>query len=213
MRSAERVTVFIADDHPVFVEAVSAAIIGTALELVGTAEDGITARTEIERLRPDVAVLDVEMPGMSGRALAAWIAAEQLPTHVLFLSADRSGATIYDALAAGGYGYITKDMPLGDIRAAIMRVAEGNRVLGPELDGQVIEEIQERADRLALKLTEREAQVLRLSMTGASVAGMAEEMRLSPATVKAHLSTLYAKLGVGDRAGAIAEAMRRGLIT
>jgi two-component system nitrate/nitrite response regulator NarL len=163
-------------------------------------------------VRPDVAVLDVEMPVHTGPAVAARLAELALPTRVLFLSAHRDGATVYDALAAGGYGYVTKDASLAEIREAVLRVAAGVRSLGRDVDHEVIGEIQVRAERQVLELTERERAVLELAVEGLTVAAMGQRLHVSPATVKVHLSTLYAKLGVSDRASAVAEAIRRGLI-
>ena len=163
-------------------------------------------------MRPDVAVLDVELPGRSGPAVAAELVARQVPTRVLFLSAHRDGATVYDALATGGFGYVTKDASMRQIQEAVRRVASGVRSLGPDVEHQVIEEIQARADRHVLELTERESGVLELAVQGLTVAAMGQHLHLSPATVKVHLSTLYAKLGVSDRASAVAEALRRGLV-
>jgi two-component system, NarL family, nitrate/nitrite response regulator NarL len=157
-------------------------------------------------------VLDVEMPVHSGPSVAARLAELGLTTRVLFLSAHRDGATVYDALATGGYGYVTKDASLREIREAVLRTAAGVRSMGQDVEHQVIEEIQTRAGRHAVELTEREQSVLALAVKGLTVAAMGKELHLSPATVKVHLSTLYAKLGVGDRASAVAEAIRRGLI-
>jgi two-component system nitrate/nitrite response regulator NarL len=207
-------SVVVADDHPVYLDALGRAIdAADELSLAGTAADGAEAVELITRVRPDVAVLDVEMPGQSGPAVAARLVALGIPTRVLFLSAHRDGATVYDALAAGGYGYVTKDAPMGEIRDAVLRTAAGVRSLGRQVEHQVIEEIQVRADRQALSLTEREQSVLDLAVQGLTVAAMGEQLYVSPATVKVHLSTLYAKLGVGDRASAVAEAIRRGLVS
>jgi two-component system nitrate/nitrite response regulator NarL len=180
--------------------------------LAGSASDGGEAVELIKSLRPDVAVLDVEMPVHSGPSVAARLVQLALPTRVLFLSAHRDGATVYDALATGGYGYVTKDASMSEIQAAVLRVASGVRSLGPDVEHQIIEEIQVRADRQTLDLTEREQSVLELAVKGLTVGAMGKELHLSPATVKVHLSTLYAKLGVGDRASAVAEAIRRGLV-
>jgi two-component system, NarL family, nitrate/nitrite response regulator NarL len=95
---------------------------------------------------------------------------------------------------------------------AVLRVASGRSSLGAEVEHQVIEEIQARAERHTLELTERERAVLELAVKGLTVAGMGKQLHLSPATIKVHLSTLYAKLGVSDRASAVAEAIRRGLV-
>jgi two-component system nitrate/nitrite response regulator NarL len=206
-------SVVVVDDHPVYLDALSRALdLADELSLAGTAADGAAAVELIERVRPDVAVLDVELPVIGGPAVAARIAELRLPTRVLFLSAHRDGATVYDALATGGYGYVTKDASMSQIREAVLRVAAGRRSLGRDVEHQVIEEIQVRAERATLELTERELAVLELSVKGLTVVAMGQQLHISPATVKVHLSTLYAKLGVSDRASAVAEAIRRGLV-
>jgi two-component system nitrate/nitrite response regulator NarL len=207
-------SVVVVDDHPVYRDALSRALDqADDLSLAGTASDGTEAIELIARVRPDVAVLDVELPGRSGPAVAAELVARQVPTRVLFLSAHRDGATVYDALATGGFGYVTKDASMRQIQEAVRRVASGVRSLGPDVEDQVIEEIQARAERHVLELTERETAVLELAVRGLTVAAMGQHLHLSPATVKVHLSTLYAKLGVSDRASAVAEALRRGLVS
>jgi two-component system nitrate/nitrite response regulator NarL len=206
-------SVVVADDHPVYLKALQEVVAADpALVLAGSAADGDEAVTMITTVRPDVAVLDVEMPGLSGPKVAARIARLEIPTRVLFLSAHRDGATVYDALAAGGYGYVGKDAPLSEIRLAILKVASGVRSLGTGVSDPLIESIQVRAERQTLELTQREHEVLSLAVQGLTVVAMGKAMHLSPATIKVHLSTLYAKLGVGDRASAVAEAIRRGLI-
>jgi two-component system nitrate/nitrite response regulator NarL len=107
---------------------------------------------------------------------------------------------------------VTKDASMREIQDAVLRVASGVRSLGADVEHQIIEEIQVRAERQTLELTERERSVLELAVKGLTVVAMGKELHLSPATVKVHLSTLYAKLGVGDRASAVAEAIRRGLV-
>jgi two-component system nitrate/nitrite response regulator NarL len=206
-------SVVVADDHPVYLDALSRAVEQSAdLTLAGSANDGIEAVDLIQRVRPDVAVLDVEMPGHSGPSVAAMLVQLELPTRVLFLSAHRDGATVYDALAKGGYGYVTKDASLTEIQEAVRRVASGVRSLGPDVEHQIIGEIQIRAERQTVELTARERSVLGLAVQGLTVVAMGKRLHLSPATIKVHLSTLYAKLGVGDRASAVAEAIRRGLV-
>jgi two-component system nitrate/nitrite response regulator NarL len=206
-------SVVVADDHPVYLDALSRAVdAAPELSLAGTATDGREAIDVIQRVRPDVAVLDVEMPVYDGPAVAARLVALGVQTRILFLSAHRDGATVYDALATGGYGYVTKDASMRQIQEAVLRVASGMRSLGPEVEHQIIEEIQARADRHTPELTEREHAVLELAVKGLTVGGMGKQLHLSPATIKVHLSTLYAKLGVSDRASAVAEAIRRGLV-
>jgi two-component system, NarL family, nitrate/nitrite response regulator NarL len=205
--------VVVVDDHPVYLDALSRALDAAPdLTLAGTASDGAEAIEVIERLRPHVAVLDIELPDRNGPAVAAELVQRQVPTRILFLSAHRDGATVYDALATGGFGYVTKDASMRQIQEAVRRVASGVRSLGPDVEHQIIEEIQARADRQTLDLTDRERSVLELAVKGLTVVAMGRQLHLSPATIKVHLSTLYAKLGVNDRASAVAEAIRRGLV-
>ena len=211
--AAPAYSVVVADDHPVYLDALSRAVEASPeLVLAGTAADGAQAIEVIQRVRPDVAVLDIEMPIHNGPAVAAQLVALEVPTRILFLSAHRDGATVYDALATGGYGYVTKDSSMREIQAAVLRVASGVRSIGPAVEHQIVEEIQARAERHTLELTEREHAVLELAVKGLTVIAMGKQLHLSPATIKVHLSTLYAKLGVGDRASAVAEAIRRGLV-
>jgi two-component system nitrate/nitrite response regulator NarL len=211
--TASTFSVVVADDHPVYLDALSRAVeAAPELSLAGTANDGGEAIELIQRVQPDVAVLDVEMPVHNGPAVAARLVALRLPTRVLFLSAHRDGATVYDALATGGYGYVTKDASMRQIQEAVLRVASGIRSISSAVEHQVIEEIQARAERNVLDLTDRERSVLELAVKGLTVVGMGKQLHLSPATIKVHLSTLYAKLGVSDRASAVAEAIRRGLV-
>src|SRR4051794_12690104 len=111
--------VVVVDDHPVYLEALSRALDqATDLSLAGTASNGNDAIELIEREQPDVAVLDVELPGRSGPAIAAELVSRQVATRVLFLSAHRDGATVYDALATGGFGYVTQDAAMRPIQEA-----------------------------------------------------------------------------------------------
>ena len=206
-------SVVVADDHPVYLDALSRAVDQSAeLALAGTANDGAEAVELIVSVRPDVAVLDVEMPVHSGPSVAAKLAQLELPTRVLFLSAHRDGATVYDALATGGYGYVTKDASMREIQEAVLRVASGVRSPGSRRRAP-----DHRGDPGPGRAPDARphrarGSVLELAVKGLTVVAMGKELHLSPATVKVHLSTLYAKLGVGDRASAVAEAIRRGLV-
>ena len=206
-------TVVIADGHPLFLDALGATIGACSdIDLVGTAATAGEAVTTIEQTRPDVAVLDLELPGQHGPEIAAQLAARSPRTRVVFLSASRDGATVYDALAAGAVGYLSKEEPACAIRDAILHAASGRRFLAPSLQSSLLEEIGVRADRTRCHLTDRERAVLDLAADGYTVARMGQSLHLSSATIKVHLSTLYAKLGAHDRATAVVCAVRQGLI-
>ena len=203
-----------ADDHPLYREGVLRAIGSRAeLELVGQAADGREALAEIARLRPQVALLDVRMPGLAGPQVLAAVKRERFATRVILLSAHVESESVYEAVAAGASGYLSKDADANQIADAIAAVARGETVLAPQVQSLLATAIREQPglDRAGL-LSERERQVLQRIAAGLSTPQMATDLHLSPATVKGHLRTLYEKLGVTERAAAVAEAMRRGLL-
>ena len=212
-RDGARVRVLAADDHPLFREAVVRAIKERPeFELVGEAEDGTRALAAIRELAPDVAVLDVKMPGLDGLAVLNAVVRDALPTRVILLSAFLDGAVAFEAMAAGAAGYLSKEAERGRIADAIAAVGRGETVLGPEVQSGLAAEIRVRGAKDRPGLSEREREILGHVAAGRSAPQIAELLFLSTATVKSHLQSLYEKLGVSDRAAAVAEAMRRGLL-
>ena len=193
---------FVADDHPLYRGAVLGAIESCeAVELAGSAEDGHEALREILRLRPDVAVLDVQMPGLSGPGIVEALIGEDAPTRVLLMSGLATSEMAQRALEAGADGFIDKQATADELCAALWAVARGERVVSPRL-----------VPSEGVSLSARECEVLRLVAEGLSAPQIAEQLVLSSHTVKTHMRNLYEKLGVTDRAEAVAVAMRRGLL-
>ena len=210
----KRATVLIADDHPLYREGLARAVSSRPdLELVGEASDGRTALEEIQQLAPDVAVLDMRMPGLKGLEVVEALTRDGSPTRVLVLSASSESALVYAAVAAGAAGYWSKDAQRDAICDAIAAVARGQHVLDPSLQSGVFSEIHAReVDTGRPVLTSREHEILIYIAQGKTAPAIGAELYLSTATVKTHLAHLYEKLGVSDRAAAVAEAMRRGLL-
>ena len=202
-----------ADDHPLYREAVVRAVRARPdFELVGEAADGREALEAIRADRPDVAVLDVEMPSLGGLDIIDALQRDRLPTRVLLLSAHLESDTVYEAVAGGVAAYLSKSAPGERICAAIAAVARGEVILPAEVQAGLAAEIRLRSDHARPALSPRESEVLRLIAEGLTAPAVGRELHLSTATVKSHLKTLYEKLGVSDRAAAVAEAMRRGLL-
>jgi two-component system nitrate/nitrite response regulator NarL len=209
----KRVRVVVADDHPLYREGVVRALTATGqIEVVAEAEDGRAALAEIERHAPEVAVLDYKLPELDGLQVAHAIARDGLSTRVLLLSAFTESGVVYKALETGVAGYMPKEARREQIADAVLACARGETVVPPELAGGLASEIRLRATNSAPALTEREAQVLKSIAAGKSVPEIASELYLGVTTVKTHVQHLYEKLGVSERAAAVAEAMRRGLI-
>jgi two-component system, NarL family, nitrate/nitrite response regulator NarL len=209
----QRTTVIVADDHPLYREAVVRAVRARPeFELVGQAGDGREALDAIRSDRPDVAVLDVEMPSLRGVDVLQALRRDGVDTRVVLLSAHLESDTVYEAVAHGVAAYLSKAAPGERICEVIAAVARGEVVLPPEVQSGLAAEIRLRSQPDRPALSPRETQVLHLVADGLTAPAVARELHLSTATVKSHLKTLYEKLGVSDRAAAVAEAMRRGLL-
>jgi two-component system, NarL family, nitrate/nitrite response regulator NarL len=208
-----RTTVVVADDHPLYREAVVRAVRARAeFELLEQAPDGRSALAIIRERSPDVAVLDVEMPGLGGVDVVNAVARDGLTTRIVLLSAHLESETVYEAVAGGVRAYLSKSSPAEQICDVIAAVARGETVLPAEIQAGLAAAVRSHNRPTGPALTPRERDVLQLLAEGLSSPAMAERLHLSPATIKSHLKTLYEKLGVSDRAAAVAEAMRRGLI-
>jgi two-component system, NarL family, nitrate/nitrite response regulator NarL len=213
MTPSTRTRVLIADDHPLFRDGLARRIKERPeLELIGEAGDGPAALAAIRELKPDVAVLDVKMPGLDGLKVAAAVAREELPTRIIILSAYVESPIVFKALAAGARAFLSKDADRRDVCETIVAVARGEVVLPPVTHSGLVEQIRAHAGKDAPGLTPREREVLTLIAAGASAPDIGRRLHLSTGTVKAHQQGLYEKLGVSDRAAAVAEAMRRGIL-
>ena len=210
----ERVTVLVADDHPIYREGIVRAIKDRPdLEFIGEAADGREALERIRDLTPDVAVLDIRMPGLDGTQVLAAMRREGLTSEVLFLSAFMEPELAYKTVASGAKGYLSKESSRQDVCDSIATIARGGTAFAAEAQAGLAAQIQERERSGGPpKLTDREQEVLELVAQGYSAPDIGKHIHLSTTTVKSHLHSLYEKLGVSDRAAAVAEAMRRGLL-
>ena len=203
----------VADDHPLFRDGLVRRIKERPdLELLGEAADGVEALAQIRRLQPDVAVIDVKLPKLDGIGVANAVARDALTTRVIMLSAFLDSALVYKALAAGARAYLSKDADRQDVCDTIISVARGRVVVPSELQAGLADQIRVHSQANRQQLTPREREVLALVASGASAPAIGQRLHLSTGTVKTHLLHLYEKLGVSDRAAAVAEAMRSGLI-
>jgi two-component system nitrate/nitrite response regulator NarL len=207
------ISVFVADDHPIYREGVVRAVRDRhELELVGDSADGLETLEQLKLLQPAVAVLDVRLPGIDGPEILAALAREGSPTRVVFLSAYLDSAIVYRAIQAGAAAYVSKDANRKEICETVVRVAAGETVLAPEIQSGVAAQIRLRAKSEGPSLSAREREILALTAEGCSAPEIGRRLFLSPTTVKTHLQNIYDKLGVSDRAAAVAEAMRRGVL-
>jgi two-component system, NarL family, nitrate/nitrite response regulator NarL len=203
----------VADDHPLYRTAIAGVIKqDPRLELIGEAEDGGAALEAIREQQPDVAVVDMSMPDLDGLAILRAVARDELKTSVLIVSAEAESRVVYEAIAAGARAYLMKTGRGEAITEAIQRVTRGEVVFPPELQAGIADQIQMHSPQGDVHLTPREHEVLKLISSGSTTPQIAEKLFLSAATIKTHVQHIYEKLGVSDRASAVMEATRRGLL-
>jgi two-component system nitrate/nitrite response regulator NarL len=182
------------------------------LALNGQAADGREALDGIRALHPDVALLDIRMPELDGIHVLKAIVRDGLQTSVVLLSGEPSSELLYEAIAGGAIGFVSKDLEREEICDAIAAAARGETRLSYELQRQLVHEVARHGRNVPPSLTAREREVLSLIADGLSAPEIATRLTLSVATIKSHLGTLYDKLDVSDRAAAVAKAIRIGLL-
>jgi len=188
------------------------------IEVVGETDDGLSGVEMARRLRPDVVLMDIRMPGLDGIEATRRIVADPnlAETKVVMLTTFDADELIYDSLRAGASGFLLKDIEPEDLRKAVRIVAAGEALLAPAVTRRLLESFTrsmspERMD-IVEGLTEREREVLTLVGKGRSNDQIAEELFLSPTTVKTHVNRTMTKLGVHDRAGLVVVAYESGLV-
>ncbi|MET8257460.1 response regulator [Micromonospora sp. NPDC005553] len=205
------VRLLIVDDHPVVRDGLRGMFTGDPdFEVVGEAADGSEALALVASLRPDVVLMDLRMPGMDGVTAIGRLARTGSTARVLVLTTYDTDADVLPAIEAGATGYLLKDTPREDLVRAVRAAARGESVLAPSVAGRLMGRLRAPAEE---PLSQRELEVLTLVARGASNREAANRLFISEATVKTHLLHLYAKLGVNDRAAAVATAYDRGLLT
>lgn len=213
------ITALIADDDPLVRRALVLFLRNAEIEVVAEATDGASAIAAARRLRPDVALVDVQMPGVDGVEATAGIIEQSPSTKVLAITTFGTIESIMPMLRAGASGYLLKDSEPEDIVSAVGEVLAGNGVLSPRVTTRLISSIQDAAAPAAEPLqsfellSNRENDVVRLLALGLSNSEIAAQMHLSEGTVKAHLGAIIMKWGVRDRVQVLIRAARSGLVT
>lgn len=204
------ITVLIVDDHPIVRDGLIS-MFGSdpRFEVIGEASDGAQAVVAARRTRPDVVLMDLRMPGAGGVEAIRGIMKSGSPPNVLVLTTYDTDSDVLSAIDAGAVGYLLKDAPKEELYRAVIAAAEGRTVLAPKVAALLLGRMRG-AGRTAL--SPRETEVLELIAAGRTNREAAKQLFVSEATVKTHLLHAYAKLGVNDRAAAVAAAYSRGYL-
>jgi DNA-binding NarL/FixJ family response regulator len=206
------IRLLIADDHPVVRDGLSGMFAtDPAFEVVGEAADGAEAIRLAASLTPDVILMDLRMPGMDGVTAITGLARAGSTARVLVLTTYDSDSYVLPAIEAGATGYLLKDAPRSELLRAVRAAANREAVLSPSVAARLMNRV--RTSNPSGPLSRREHEVLTWVAAGATNREVATRLLISEATVKTHLLNTYAKLGVSDRAAAVAEAFNRGLLT
>ncbi|ANZ41489.1 DNA-binding response regulator [Lentzea guizhouensis] len=204
------ISLLIVDDHPVVRDGLRG-MFGSdpRFEVVGEAADGAEAVAAGERLCPDVILMDLRMPGTDGVAAIKELARRGVPSRVLVLTTYDTDSHVLPAVEAGATGYLLKEAPRAELVRAVQAAARGEAVLSPAVATRLLGQVRKPA---AAPLSPRELEVLELIARGSTNREAAKRLFISETTVKTHLLHVYAKLGVNDRAAAVAAAFSRGYL-
>ena len=205
------IRLLIVDDHPVVRDGLTGMFSHEpGFEVVGEAADGAEAVRLAGLLAPDVILMDLRMPGMDGAAAIAELARRGVPARVLVLTTYDADLDVLPAIEAGATGYLLKDAPRDELLRAVRAAAQGHSILAPSVATRLMSRVRTPEPEI---LSQRELEVLGLVAAGTTNREAAARLFISEATVKTHLLHIYAKLGVTDRAAAVAEGFNRGLLT
>ncbi len=213
---SDDIRVIIADDHPMFRQGLRALLEALGIEVVGEAENGPAAVRLAHDVQPDVAVMDLHMPGGNGIEATRTITRTSPHIGVLVLTMFRDDDSVFAAMRAGARGYLLKESGAEEIARAVRAVAAGEAIYGPEIARRVLTYFTEMPDprKSAFpELTDREREVLELIAQGRNNGEIAGILFLSPKTIRNHVSNIFMKLHVADRAQAIVLAREAGLGT
>jgi DNA-binding NarL/FixJ family response regulator len=208
----DRISVLIADDHPVFRQGLHALLDEVPdIELIGEAADGDEAVTAALELKPDVVLMDVRMPGLNGIDATRRIVAADSGIGILVLTMFEDDDSVFAAMRAGARGYLLKGSEQEEVMRAIRSIASGEAIFGPAIARRLIGYFSSASTEAFPELTAREREVLELIAQGRNNQAIADELVLSLKTVRNHVSNVFNKLQVTDRAGAIVKAREAGM--
>ncbi|MHB1355058.1 MAG: response regulator [Anaerolineae bacterium] len=213
----DKIRVVLADDHTFVRRAIRQALESADdIEVLGEASDGNMALLLVRELKPDVALLDIQMPGQSGIEVTRQIKAQFPSIHILVLTAYNEDPFVFASLQAGADGYLLKTLDVDDLIRAVRAVCRGESVLSPEITGMVLKQMKSGRPAGAAKqiegLTDRELEVLRLVAEGQTNKSIGVQLGINDRTVRGHLANIFSKLGVASRTEAVTEGLKKGWI-
>jgi DNA-binding NarL/FixJ family response regulator len=184
-------------------------------EVVGEAKNGVEAVNKAKELAPNVVLMDLRMPELDGVEAIRQIKAARPSTQIIILSTYSDDEYIFRGIEAGARAYLLKDAPREELFKAIRTVYRGESLIQPVVASKLLDRLTELSRRAPSgeELSERELEVLRLMAKGSANKEISAQLSISQSTVKTHISSIFQKLGVNDRTGAVTEALKKGIIS
>jgi DNA-binding NarL/FixJ family response regulator len=216
--STDPVRVVIVDDHDLFRTGLRNLLEEQGVDILGEASTGSEAVRSVRELAPDVVVMDLNMPGMTGVEATRQITGFAPLTRVLVLTISDQDSDVLDAILAGACGYMLKDSSIQDLMAGIRAAAVGESLISPTIASKVLQRVRstssvpEIAETIRAELSDREIEVLKLIANGKDNAQIAGELHISPKTVKNHISNILMKLQIDNRIQAAVYAVKSGIV-
>lgn len=205
-------TVYLVDDHPIMRAGLASLLQAWGHQVVGESADPTSALADLQRLRPEVLLLDLNLGNRSGFELLGELQRRRLPTRCVVLTMSAQPRHVAEALRMGALGYVLKGSAGEDLAAAIEAAVAGRRHMGAEVADLAVQSFAQEADDPLASLSPRERQIIAMVVKGSSSTEIGLELHLSPKTVATYRSRLMAKLGVGDVPALVRFAIRSGLV-
>ncbi len=218
-KETEQPRVLLVDDHDLFRTGLGKLLTEQGVHVIGEAASGDTALRLVDELSPDVVIMDLNMPGLTGVEATREISATAPRTRVVVLTISEDDDDIVDAIMAGACGYLLKNSTVQELVSGIAAAAEGDSLISPQVGTKVLQQLRAQTtgvrrggDPPRIELSERELDVLRLIAIGKDNAQIAQELFISPKTVKNHISNILMKLQIENRIQAAVYAVRSGIV-
>ena len=217
-KELEELRVLLVDDHDLFRTGLKNLLEEHGVQVIGEAPNGQTALRLVAELVPDVVIMDLNMPGLSGVETTRHLTGLAPLARVVVLTISVDDEDVMDAVMAGACGYLLKDSSIDDLIAGIRAAAAGESLISPQIAGKVLQRLrsqaknEDAAETIRAELSDREIQVLKLIANGKDNAQIARELFISPKTVKNHISNILMKLQIENRIQAAVYAVRSGIV-
>ncbi|MDQ3994434.1 MAG: response regulator transcription factor [Actinomycetota bacterium] len=217
-RQLDELRVLLVDDHDLFRTGLTNLLVEQGVHVVGEAPDGRTALRLVRELVPDVVVMDLNMPGITGVEATREITVMSPLTRVVVLTISADNTDVVEAVMAGACGYLLKDSSIQELIAGIRAAAAGESLISPQIATKVLQVLRSHsadggaADAIRAELSDRELEILKLIANGKDNAEIARDLFISPKTVKNHISNILMKLQIDNRIQAAVYAVRSGIV-